>query len=62
MKDHPLPTCPRCGSTELTLTSANEYPREPGRLTMYVYKCVCGLAFTSYDKLPAPEPDHPPGP
>ena len=37
----------RCGSTELTLLSRNDYP--DGRKKLYVYKCVCGLAFTSND-------------
>jgi hypothetical protein len=56
MTEHPLPKCPRCGGTQLTLLSKKDYPKEPGRRTLYVYKCVCGLSFTSNDQPPVPEP------
>ena len=52
MQDHPTATCPRCHGLNLTLVSSTTYPDEPQRKTLYVYKCVCGMAFTSNDKPP----------
>src|SRR5689334_1723838 len=65
MKEHPpaIPACQRCGSTELTLIGRNDYP--DGRKSLYAYRCVCGLAFTSNDppvlksQAPAPNPPKP---
>ena len=44
----------------MTLIGRNDYPNEPGRKTLYVYKYACGLAFTCSD---APVlKSQPPGP
>jgi hypothetical protein len=59
MQDH-LPQCPRCGGNDLTLISTSLYANEPDRKTLYAYKCVCGLAFTSNDKPKNPLPGPPP--
>jgi hypothetical protein len=38
--------CPRCDGNILTHCSSNFFP-ESGRKPLYIYKCNCGLTFTS---------------
>jgi|GEM_PF-6796107 len=51
------PKCPRCSGAELTLMRFKQTPSQPGRRPLYVYKCICGLYFTSDDP---PAPSAPP--
>ena len=53
------PTCPKCGSTVVTLIASHkQYPfeadrnKDPPTSENFAYQCQCGMAFTVMVKLP----------
>lgn len=55
----PVPRCPRCSSTKLTLVAQQHRYRDPSRKqpvsTFSIYDCACGTGFTHQLKHDVPE-------